>query len=209
MLAANTELIPVVSEPAGATQPRLEPLRLQTTSGTSSGHSSASNLPRWLTGLLLLIAVIGGWEARRSRKAPEGRPETEDRLGLALVVVLAMACAWELLGLEVWLGERARALARVGDFYYPRALVQKVVISMAVAAAVVVFPLIRRARKSDRLVVVAVGLYVVISAVNLVSLHAIDRVAELSWHGMSLVQAMKLGCAAMAVQGMRTRHRPG
>jgi hypothetical protein len=43
--------------------------------------------------------------------------------------------------------------------------------------------------------------------VNLVSLHAIDKVADLSWHGMSLVQALKLGCSAMIVQGVRIMRR--
>jgi NO-binding membrane sensor protein with MHYT domain len=114
---------------------------------------------------------------------------------------------WELLGLENWLGERARAMARAEDLYYSRALVQKVVISAAVAATVLLLPFIQRMRRSNRLVLVAFVLYLAISAVNLVSLHAIDKVADLSWHRVSLVQALKLGCAAMIVQGVRIMRR--
>jgi hypothetical protein len=45
-------------------------------------------------------------------------------------------------------------------------------------------------------------LYLGISAANLLSLHAIDRIADLSWRGVSLVQALKLGCAIMTLQGV-------
>jgi hypothetical protein len=49
---------------------------------------------------------------------------------------------------------------------------------------------------------VGFGLYLGISVVNLVSLHVIDQIADLSWHGLSLVQALKLGCTAMTLGGV-------
>jgi signal transduction histidine kinase len=151
--------------------------------------------------------MIAAWSVGPSTKAPDVRAGPETRWWLALAVLLALASLWELFGLENWLGERARAMARAGDFYYSRALVQKLVISAAVAAMVLLLPFIQRTRSSNRLVLVAFALYVAISAVNLVSLHAIDKVADLSWHGMSLVQALKLGCSAMIVQGVRIMRR--
>jgi hypothetical protein len=67
--------------------------------------------------------------------------------------------------------------------------------------------LIRRARISCRLLVISFAVYLVISAVNLVSLHVIDKVADLAWHGLTLVQALKLGCAAMVLQGVHRARR--
>ena len=156
-----------------------------------------------LTGVLFLVAMMAAWGAGQSSRAHDGRPGPETRWWQALVVLLALACLWELFGLESWLGNRARAIARAGDFYYPRALLQKVVISVAVAATVLLLPFIRRVRSPHRLVLVSFALYLAISAVNLVSLHAIDKLADLSWHGVSLVQALKLACAAMTLQGVR------
>jgi signal transduction histidine kinase len=152
---------------------------------------------------------VAAWAAGPSAKEPNGKPGRETRWWQALVVLLALACLWELFGLESWLGARARAMARAQDFYYSRAVLQKVVISVAVAATVLLLPFIRRARSSHRLVLVSLILYLAISAVNLVSLHVIDKVADLSWHGVSLVQALKLGCATMTLLGVRRVRRTG
>jgi len=100
-------------------------------------------------------------------------------------------------------------MARAGDLYYPRVVFQKAVISVAVGATVLFLLFIRRTRISRRLVLISFVLYLAIAAVNVVSLHAIDRVADLSWHSVSLVQALKLGCAAMTLQGVRKMRRIG
>jgi NO-binding membrane sensor protein with MHYT domain len=93
-------------------------------------------------------------------------------------------------------------MARAGDFYYPRAVFQKVVISITVAALAAFLIFVQRARSSRRLLLAGFGLYLGISVVNLVSLHAIDQIADLSWRGLSLVQALKLGCTAMTLGGV-------
>ena len=82
-------------------------------------------------------------------------------------------------------------------------------ISLAVVATVLLLPFFRRVRSSHRLLLVSFALYLAISAVNLVSLHAIDKVADLSWHGVSLVQALKLGCATMTLLSVRRMRRTG
>nr|HRD04700.1 glucan biosynthesis protein [Verrucomicrobiota bacterium] len=51
------------------------------------------------------------------------------------------------------------------------------------------------------------GLYLGISAANLVSLHAVDRFADLSWRGITLVQALKLACALLILIGIHTARR--
>jgi len=272
-LAVSTELIPVVGDTAAPKETRLEPLRLQLPGGGSQGHSRPAAIPRLLTCLLFLAAMIAAWGASQSTKAPNGGPSlrTPDPtawigvdqgnnvipltpspsmnlgstdgtlspsegervpfragegksagslcfreagcLGLGtrwwqvLVVVFALACLWELFGLESWLGARARAMARAEDLYYPRAVLQKVVISMAVAGTFLLLLFIRRARNSRRLLLISLTVYFAISAVNLVSLHTIDKVADLSWHGLTLVQALKLGCAAVILEGLRRARR--
>ena len=208
-LVANTELIPVVSDPIVPKETRLEPLRLRPPGDVSTSHPPPAYAPRFLTGLLFLAALVSAWAAGPSAEEPDRRPGPAARWWQTLIVLLALACLWELLGLESWLGERARALARARDFYYSRAVVQKVVISVAVAATVLLLPFIGRARSSYRLVLVSFGMYLAISSVNLVSLHVIDKVADLSWHGVSLVQALKLACGAMTLLGVRRMRQTG
>ncbi len=208
-LAANTEIIPVVSDSTAAEETRIEPLRLQPPGDASPSHPPPAYVPRFLTGLLLLAAMMAAWVANPPSRTSDGRPGPDTRWWQVMVVLLALACLWELFGLESWLGARARAMARAQDLYYPRAVLQKVVISVAVAATVLWLPFIRRARSSHRLALVSLVLYLAISAVNLVSLHVIDKVAELSWHGVSLVQALKLACTAMILLGVRRMRRTG
>ena len=208
-LAANTELIPVVSGAAAPEQTRLERLRLQRPDDASRSHPPLAYAPRLLTSLLLLASMIAAWAAGLPTKAANGRPGAETRWWQVLVLLLALACLWELFGLESWLGNRARAMARAADLYYLRVVLQKVMVSVAVAAAVLLLPFIRRTRRSRRLALVSFALYLAIAVVNLVSLHAIDKVADLSWHGVSLVQALKLGCAAMTLIGVCRMQRTG
>jgi hypothetical protein len=167
-------------------------------------------MPRWLTALLFLAAMVVAWGAGESPEGSNGEPGLGKRWWQGLAVLLAMACLWELFGLESRLTAQARAIARAGDFYYSRIVLQKVVISVAVTATAVLLLLVRRVRTSRRLLLISFGLYLGISAVNLVSWHVIDKVADLSWHGLTLVQALKLGCAATILRGVvsaRRKHR--
>ncbi len=202
-LVAGSEVIPVTSGTAEAVEIRLEPLRLQISGGGAIDHPPTAALPRWLTALLFLAAAMAAWGAGLSANGSNGEARGGRRWWQGLAVLLALACVWELLGLEAWLGVKAREIARARDFYYPRLMFQKVVSSLAIAALVLFFLLIRRAPRSRRLLLCAGALYLAISLVNLVSLHAIDVIAGRSWHGVTLVQALKLGCAAMALLGVR------
>jgi hypothetical protein len=208
-LAANAELIPVVTDLAVPNQAHLAPLRLQPSGGASPSHPPPASAPRFLTGLLFLLSVVAAWATAASAKAPDGGSSTETRWWQVLCLLLALASLWELFGLENWLGTRARAMARAQDLYYPRAVLQKTVISMAVPATALLLAFIQRTRRSYRLALVSFALYLAISAVNLVSLHAIDKVADLSWHGVSLVQALKLCCATMTLAGICRMRRTG
>ena len=204
-LVAATEVIPVSGNTADKVDSRLEPLRLQPPADSSNGHPRPAAFPRFLTGLLFLVAAVAAWRVGQNSEGPA--PGSGKRWWQILAVLLALACLWELSGLESWLGAQARAMARAGDLYYPRAAFQRVVISGAIAATVVVLIFLWRARSSRRLLLAAFGLYLGISAVSLVSLHAIDRIADLSWQGVSVLQALKLACAALTLHGLRRARR--
>ena len=202
-LAASTKLIPAVSDTAAPPEIRLEPLGLQPLADLRPGHPRPAALPRLLTGLFFLAAMMTAWSAGHPASSAHGGAGQDARWWQVLVVLLALACLAEVLGLESWVGTQARAMARAKDSYYLRVVFQKVVISTAVAATVLLLLLLRCARRSRRLLLISLTLYLAVSAVNLMSLHAIDKVADLSWHGLSLVQALKLACAAMTWQGVR------
>jgi hypothetical protein len=202
-LSTSTELIPVAMDTAPAKETRLELLHLKPPADIAPDHPHPAAAPRWLTGLLFLAALITAWRAASSNKDATGRPGPAIRGWHALLILLALACLWETFGLEGWLGERARAIAHAEDFYYPRAALQKFVISTAVAATILFFLCLRRVRPSHRLLLVSLTLYLALALVNLMSLHAIDQVAGLCWHGLTLVQVLKLACAALTLQGVR------
>jgi hypothetical protein len=207
-LVAATEVIPVSSAPGDQSERRLEPLRVEPLGDRESGHSHPAALPRLLTALLFLAAAMGAWGVARSGEASRGAPVAKQRWWLALTVALALVCVWELLGLETWLDTQARAMARTEDLYYPRAVFQRVVVSLALAVVPLILLYVRRIRRSHRLLFTSLALYLVITAVNLVSLHVIDQVAGLAWHGLTLVQALKLTCAALVVRGVRRAGGP-
>jgi signal transduction histidine kinase len=157
--------------------------------------------------LLFLAAMVTAWGAGQLPAGSSGRPGPENRWWQVLALLLTLACLWEFFGLESWLGAQAQAMAYAGDLYHARIVLQKVVISIAVAATGVFLLFVRRAHSSRRLLLVGFGLYLGISLVNLMSLHAIDRIADLSWHGLALLQALKIGCAAMTLRGVAIASR--
>jgi predicted secreted protein len=156
-----------------------------------------------LTGLVFLAAALLAWGAIPSGEGANGAPGHRRRWWQVLVVLLALSCIWELLGLEHWLGAQARAIARARDSYYLRAVLQKTLISGAVAAATILILLLLRGSGFRRLLLVSFALYLAISLVNLVSWHVIDKVAGVSWYGLTLAQALKLGCATAVLLGVR------
>jgi hypothetical protein len=151
---------------------------------------------------LFLAAAVAAWGGALSAKGSNRGPGDKNRCWRVLAVAMALACFWELFGLESWLGAQARVMTRAWDLYYPRAVFQKAVVSVAILASILFCLFIRRVAISQRFLMISLALYLVISVVNLVSWHPIDNLAGLSWHRLTLVQALKLGCAAMALLGV-------
>lgn len=194
-LAAGTMLIPVSGNPGGKVVMRLEPLTTQPSGGGNTNDSHVSAAPRWLTALLFLFAAALAWRGSLSGRG--------DRWWRMLVIAIALASLWELFGLESWLTSQARTIARASDLYYPRAIFQRAVVSLAIVGSISFWLFIPRLSRSRRLPVIAFALYAAIALVNLVSWHPIDQIADRSWHGLTVVQTLKLGCAAFTLLGVR------
>jgi hypothetical protein len=203
-LAANTELIPVVSQRVAGEAARLTLVRLQPSSDLSEGHPPPVAGPRLLTGLVFLVALAAGYRGTQLSIPSRGTLGPGTGWWRLLLVLLGLACLWEVCGLEALLGEQARRVARAEDLYYPRAVIQKVAISAALASTMLLLVLVRRAHPSRRLLLVSFTVYAAIALVNLVSLHAVDRVAGLAWHGLTFLQGLKLVCAALVLYGVWT-----
>lgn len=205
-LAAATEAIPVSRTALEPAELRMEPLRLQPIENATNDPPRPAAFPRWLTALLFLAAAVVAWTNNRAAKGSTPAADGRGWRIMAVLAVLAGLC--ELCGLEAWLGARLRAMARAEDVYYLRIAVQQVVVSGIVAATILLLVVVWRARRSRRLLLAGLASYLAISLVNLSSLHVIDQITGHSWRGLSLVQALKLACAAVCLLGA-CRHRRG
>jgi len=202
-LVAVTDAISVGAGPADGKTASLHRLRVQPEADGAERHARPATIPRVMTAILFLGALLTLWRAGPG-------PSLNGAIGPGLsrgrshwvAVALALACLWELLGLETWLDTRARVLVRAADLYYARALFQKPAISIAMAATVWLLISIRRFPHWRRLWLCSFATYVAIATVNLLSWHVIDLVAGLSWHGILLVQVLKLACAAATWYGI-------
>lgn len=196
--AATTDLIPVALLRSDQSPELIRwPLR-QLAEGSGRMNQPQSPLLRWATGVTWLVAAVWlgrQWQsARRSVKKPIELPRRQ----LLLAMSFALAGIWELAGLEIILGDQARSFARAEDLYYPRAIFQKGVISMMIAATLVWFGL-RWRQRAARPWLLGFGLYLAVTLVDLLSYHAVDEFTGRSWHGVTLMAAIKLLCALTAV----------
>jgi hypothetical protein len=195
--AATTGLIPVTStRDDRASAPVRMPVR-QLEEGHSRAPTPPSSSLRYTTGIMWLAGAVLLWLRRQNSTALE----KQRRWWWAFLIGVALAGVWELAGLEHKLGDLTRALARAEDVYYPRAVFQKAVISIVIAAVVVSLGIGWR-KRSARLLPLGFGLYLAIALVNLLSLHALDQFAGRSWHDVTLVDAAKLLCAITALVGL-------
>lgn len=199
--AASTGLIPVSQSSDGQTSGWVTWPLSQLEEGRSRFHPVSTPLLRWATGFAWLIGAVWLGRQIRQNRGPSANAWATHRWSLLLVVGFALAGIWELAGWESSLGNWARSWARAEDVYYPRAVFQKAVISVTVAALVV--SLARGWRhRTRRWLPLSFGFYLALAAVNLLSLHAIDVYAAVSWHGLGLVDALKFLCAATALAGL-------
>lgn len=204
--AAATGLIPVTSG-QNSSASKLVRLPVQLLEDNAQGKIQATTIPRLMIGFLLLASAVVAWVNCRFVASSLERSDEKHRRWQVVAAALTLACIWELFGLENWVGNHARALAHAGDVYYSRAVFQKALISATLAATFVFLCFLWRKRGAYQLLLVFFGLYLAISAVNLLSFHSIDKYADLSWHGVTLIEALKFVCAAVILKGVwQARH---
>jgi hypothetical protein len=199
--AATTELIPVTSSPAGR-EPELVRLPVRLLEDYTRDNVRPTAIPRLMTALLLLASSVVAWVICGSVASQPERSNRRLRRWQVLAAALTLACIWELFGLENWVWMHVRALARAGDVYYSRAVFQKAIISVTIAATFVFLCLMWRKQRSHQVLLVFFGLYLAIAVVDLLSLHSIDKIAGLSLLGVTLVESLKLVCAAATLKGV-------
>ncbi len=159
-----------------------------------------SSLLRWATGLVWLfcVVVLG--------RQFSGPAIGASRRRFLFAVGFALAGIWELAGFENTLGNWARSHARAEDVYYLRVIFQTAMISLTVAVAITWLGFGGQ-RRAIPLWWLSFGFYLAIATVNLFSLHAIDQYATASWHGLTLVDALKCSCAVIALSSLFAQGR--
>jgi hypothetical protein len=172
----------------------------QLAEGTTRVATPKASLLRWATGFVWLFCAVV------LVRQFSGPAIGVSRWRFLFAVGFAVAGFWELAGFENTLGNWARSHAQAEDIYHPRVMFQTAIISVTVAAAITwlgfggqrrVFPLWR----------LSFGFYLAIATVNLFSLHAIDQYATASWHGLTLVDALKYSCAVIALSSLSVQGR--
>lgn len=188
---ATTRLIPIqITPPAGPTDLVTWPV-FPLEENAPPRNPPGSSLPRYFTGIFWLIGALLFWNF-------QPLPPRWRRIGFGCLVLAAL---WELAGLEKSLGFLARNFARAEDVYYSRLIFQRAFISVVMASGIV---LLFRARHQPlaRGPFVCFGVYLMLAAINLVSLHAFDQVASQTWLGVTLVDLAKLLLASAALVGL-------
>ncbi|MCW5550945.1 MAG: hypothetical protein KIS67_02145 [Verrucomicrobiae bacterium] len=196
--AAATALIPVVSShPADTPTMTRVPIHLLKDRGRENVRPTV--IPRLMTALLLLASAMIAWATCRSISRDPTSSHQRLRRWQYLAAGLTLAGVWELLALENWVGMHLRALARAGDVYHARSIFQRAVISVTLAATTAFLCFGWRKQRSDQVLLVFFGLYLVIAAINLLSFHSFDAYAGISWLGVTLVESLKFVCAAVTL----------
>jgi hypothetical protein len=181
-----------VSADAGA-MPR--PVRLRAYERTPAGPDHATALGR--AALAALLAALSAAAATRAARSPRRA------LWIALAAAALAAAAWEIAGAGGAATQAARAVAEEQRWYDLRRAPQHAVVA-ALLGSGVVFALIapRAARSLGRglsLALLGFVLYALLSAVDLLSYHAVDRVGRLAAGPVSAMQLVKASCAALAL----------
>lgn len=157
------------------------------------------------TVIAALLAAAAGGAVRAGRKAPPGPAGTvtDRRAWLALAAVLALSAVVEISGFAGELASFGRRLAGQVRIYESRKPFQKAITAAAASASLGLFFLFikatRRAGARRRLWWAGLGFaeYLVVSAVGVLSFHAVDVFRELAWRGLSPFDALR-GAGAVA-----------
>ncbi len=201
--AAVTRPIEVKAE--GFTPATAPLLRLRAFSaGEPPAADGSSAAGRWAVAALLLAAAL-----LSARTAAAGPALRERLLWAAVAAAAAAAAAWELLAAGPHATRMLRAAAVEGDWYHLRTPLQKALVAAVPAAgvglALLALRLAGAVGAGARVALAAFIFYAIVSAVDLMSLHAVDALARRAVGPLSLVQALQAGAAAVVAASAALR----
>lgn len=158
-----------------------------------------------LLAALLLAGAFFSYRAGGPRTAGPASASAERRIWLVLAAVLAASAVVEVSGFAGHLAEWGRRLAGQVRLYDYRKPFQKAIMAAAASASVGLFLFFIRAmrRPGSHRGLWGAGLgvaaYVIVSAIGVLSFHAVDVFRSLAWHGLSPFDALRGGGAAAAL----------
>mgnify|MGYP001034753681 CR=1 FL=1 len=211
--AVATDLVPVSSDGPGATVPppakvrlRPYPTAAQSAAWRAAGRRERPRPSAWVHPVLsLILLAAAGLAATAAAKRKPGGPGDggwERRVWLAFAAVLALGAFLENSGMAGDLAAWGRGLAREQGFYELRRPYQKALTAAVAAAGLGLFLLflkaVRRPGQHRFPWWAGLGLaaYLSLSFVSVLSFHAVDRLREVMWQGVSPVDAAR-GTAAL------------
>lgn len=160
-----------------------------------------ANPPLLRATIVALWLGAGGVAAAASRRSA---PATAAGLFIVLCVVLA---AWEALAAGTWIADQARPLARTAGLYEERRTVQQVTtVALAGVFGLLAAVGLRRSRRQfSGLALAGMALYAVVSLVDMLSLHEVDRLLATKIGVWPLAGVLRLTGACAAVAGAARR----
>ena len=216
--AVATGLVPV--GPSGTAPGALKKVSLRhyPTGARAAAAGAAAERPRpsragsvpsaWAHPLLAALLLAGAFFAYRAggpRTSEPGGAADERTVWLVLAAVLAASAVVEVSGFAGHLAEWGRRLAGQVRIYDYRKPFQKAIMAAAASASVGLFILFIRAMRRPgsprRLWGAGIGVaaYIMVSAMGVLSFHAVDVFRSLAWHGLSPFDALRGAGAATAL----------
>jgi hypothetical protein len=204
--AAHTKLIPVESTGAGgsATVLTKTPVYHSTSALEDEEAEKAARRPRqepfpWthpaLFAILLSTAILCGLKASRKKLREGSRGRSERTIWLVFSAVLALCAFLEISGLVGHFASWGRRVAQERNIYDIRKSYQEAIMAAVVAAGFALCILFIKAmrRPGFRRYLWGVGMglavYLSVSLIGVLSFHAVDVIRDLTWHGISPVDA--------------------
>lgn len=222
--AATTKYVPLVRDGGAGPAPvlRRTPVYRYPTAAERARALAKPPRPRgrpsiWvhpIIGLLLAAGAIAAAAKAAVRSGPGATVEQTAWLGLT--VLFAAAAVIELSGMAGHVAAWGRQLAEERGIYEMRKPFQEALTAATAAVSLGLFLLfiraIRRPGPHRSLWWAGIGLaaYLAVSFVSALSFHAVDAARGLVWHGVSPVDAVRGGGAAVALAAalMAARRRP-
>jgi hypothetical protein len=156
---------------------------------------------------LLRMAIVALWLGAGGVAATAWRRSAPATVAGLFVVLCLVLAAWEALAAGTWIADQARPLARAAGLYEDRRIVQQVttVALAGVLGLLAAVGLQRSRRHFPGLALAGMALYVVVSLVDMLSLHEVDRLLATKIGVWPLAGVLRLTGACAAVAGAARR----